>query len=168
VWVYEWCIRTHDGDWNFWTLGTTHLLSDPVLMEDAYPWKDGERPYRIGYGNLEAHRIVPQSPVETLRPLQQEINDITNLRLDNLKQVIQPVALVKRGKKIDTDALKRRYPVLFVDDPKRTCSGTARRTRRRPPLPRPRGSIPTSTIWPAPSTAARSPTTGRSARRSAA
>ena len=59
---------------------------------------------------------VPLSPVETLRPLQQEINDITNLRLDNLKQVIQPVALVKRGKKIDTDGLKRRYPVLFVDD----------------------------------------------------
>lgn len=119
VWVYEWCIRAADGDWNFWTLGTAHLLSDPMLMEDAYPWKGGERPYRIGYGNLEAHRIVPQSPVETLRPLQQEINDITNLRLDNLKQVIQPVALVKRGRKIDTDALKRRYPVLFVDDPEK-------------------------------------------------
>lgn len=116
VWVYEWFIRSHDGDWNFWTLGTTHLLSDPVQTEDAYPWRGGDRPYRIGYGNLEAHRIVPQSPVETLRPLQQEINDITNLRLDNLKQVIQPVALVKRGKKIDTDALKRRYPVLFVDN----------------------------------------------------
>jgi hypothetical protein len=119
VWVYEWCIRTADGDWNFWTLSTTHLLSDPMLMEKAYPWKDGERPYRIGYGNLEAHRIVPQSQVETLRPLQQEINDITNLRLDNLKQVIQPVALVRRGKKIDTDALKRRYPVLFVEDPEK-------------------------------------------------
>lgn len=119
VWVYDWFIRTADGDWNFWTLGTQHLLSDPVETEDAYPWRGGERPYRIGYGNLEAHRIVPQSPVETLRPLQQEINDITNLRLDNLKQVIQPVALVKRGKKIDTDGLKRRYPVLFVDDPEK-------------------------------------------------
>jgi hypothetical protein len=118
VWIYEWFIRAPDGDWNFWTLGTSHLLSDPKLTEEAYPWRGGERPYRIGYGNLEAHRIVPQSPVETLRPLQQEINDITNLRLDNLKQVIQPVALVKRGMKIDTDALKRRYPVLFVGNPK--------------------------------------------------
>lgn len=115
VWVYEWFIRTADGDWNFWTLGKNHLLSRPVPTEQAYPWKAGERPYRIGYGNLEAHRIVPQSPVETLQPLQQEINDITNLRLDNVKQVIQPVAKVKRGKKIDVDALKRRYPVLYVE-----------------------------------------------------
>lgn len=118
VWVYEWFIRFDDEDWCFWTLGRDHLLSDPKPTLEVYPWKGGERPYRIGFGNLEAHRIVPQSPVETLGPLQQEINDITNLRLDNLKQVIQPVALVKRGKKVDTEALKRRYPVLYVENPK--------------------------------------------------
>jgi hypothetical protein len=118
VWVCEWFIRKDDEDWNFWTLGNSHMLSDAESTDEAYPWKGGERPYKIGYGNLEAHRIVPQSPVETWNPLQAELNDITNLRLDTLKQVIQPVALVKRGRKIDTDALKRRYPVLFVDNPK--------------------------------------------------
>lgn len=116
VWVVEWFIRDNDEDWNFWTLGTSTILSDPIPTEEAYPWKGGERPYRIGYGNLEAHRIVPQAPVETLTPLQLEINDITNLRLDCLKQAITPVAKVKRGRKIDTEALKRRYPVLYVDD----------------------------------------------------
>lgn len=117
VWVYEWFIRTKDEDWCFWTLGMSHLLTDPEPTEAAYPWNGGQRPYRVGYGNLEAHRIVPQSPVETWRPLQQEINDVTNLRLDTMKQVIQPVALVKRGMKIDTDGLKRRYPILFVNNP---------------------------------------------------
>lgn len=115
VWVVEWFIRTEDEDWNFWTLGTAKMLSDPVATEEAYPWKGGERPYRIGYGNLEAHTVVSQAPVETWSPLQLEINDITNLTLDTIKQVIQPVAKVVRGKKIDTEALKRRYPVLFVE-----------------------------------------------------
>ena len=119
VWAVEWFIRKDDEDWNFWTLGNSHMLSDPIPTEQAYPWKGGERPYKIGYGNLEAHRIVPQSPVETWNPLQTELNDITNLRLDTMKQLLQPVAMVKRGKKIDTDALKRRYPVLFVDDPEK-------------------------------------------------
>lgn len=116
VWVVEWFIRDGEDDWNFWTLGNSVMLSDPVPTEESYPWRGGERPYRIGYGNIEAHRIVPQSPVETLTPLQLEINDITNLRLDCLKQSITPVAKVVRGKKIDTEALKRRYPVLYVDN----------------------------------------------------
>jgi hypothetical protein len=114
VWVVEWFIRDEDEDWNFWTLGSSHMLSDPEPTAHAYPHKGGERPYRLGYGNLEAHRIVPQSPVETWNSLQQELNDITNLRLDTLKQVIQPVAKVIRGKKVDTDALKRRYPIVYV------------------------------------------------------
>jgi hypothetical protein len=118
VWVVEWFVRDEFEDWNFWTLGNSHMLTDAEPTESAYQHKGGERPYQIGYGNLEAHRIVPQSPVETWNPMQQELNDITNLRLDTLKQVIQPVAMVKRGKKIDTDGLKRRYPVLFVDNPK--------------------------------------------------
>jgi hypothetical protein len=117
VWVFEWFIYDRDVDWCFWTIGTEALLSTPMKTEEAYPWKGGDRPYRMGYGNLESHRIAPQSPVETWQPLQAEINDMTNLSLDVIKQVLNPVAKVKRGRKIDMDALKKRYPVLLVDDP---------------------------------------------------
>jgi len=108
VWVHENFIRWRGRDMHFWTLGTEHMLTDPIPVSEAYPEQKGRRPIVIGYGQVEAHKVDPQSQVESLGPLQAEANEIVNLRLDNLKQNMSPVAKVKRGAQVDTRQLQNR------------------------------------------------------------
>src|SRR5207245_2544061 len=83
------------------------------------PEQKGERPIVIGVGAIEAFKVHPMSPVESWAPLQQEVNDAANLRLDHMKQIVSPPTLVKRGKKVDLKAVQGRGPnrVIMVDDP---------------------------------------------------
>lgn len=110
VWIYENYLRIDGEDYTFWTVGTQLLLSLPRPTREVHPWNFGERPVVIGFGAIEAHRSLPMSPVEALQPLQQEANDITNLRLDQMKQVVTPLAKVRRGRQVDIDAVQRRSP----------------------------------------------------------
>lgn len=118
VWLHENFLRLNGTDWNFWTLGTDVLLCDPIPVEDAYPHNQGQRPVSIGVGSIEPFKTDPMSPVTAWQPLQQEINDLANLRLDVMKQTVSPLTKVKRGKSIDIKALQNRSPdtVLFVQD----------------------------------------------------
>ena len=77
---------------------------------EAYPHLDGERPYGMGVAQIDTHRVLPMSPVESWQPLQLELNDITNLRQDTLKRRIAPLTLIKRGKNVDVTAVKRSGP----------------------------------------------------------
>jgi hypothetical protein len=108
VWLYEWYMRIAGADYTFWTLGIQRMLSTPVLTADAYPEQGGARPVVIGLGAIEAFRPYPMSPVESWQPLQLELNDQVNLRLDHLKQCIAPPALVKRGADVDLKAIQKR------------------------------------------------------------
>jgi hypothetical protein len=92
----------------WWTINNNKLISDPVPVEQAYPEQHGERPVTIGAGALEAHRPYPMSPVESWQQLQQEANDVANLRLDHMKQVVAPPVKVMRGRKIDLNQVQRR------------------------------------------------------------
>lgn len=118
VWVHENFIRVDGVDYQFWTLGTRRMLSEPRETVEAYPAQGGERPYVMGVGALEAHRAFPMSPVESWQQLQWEINDNVNLRLDSVKQTIAPIAKVKRGRNVDLDQVQRRGPdsVLMLQD----------------------------------------------------
>jgi hypothetical protein len=107
-WLSETFMRVHGDDVVFWTLNNNILISDPIPVEEAYPEQHGERPVSIGYGSLEPHRVFPMSPVESWQPLQQQVNDSTNLRLDHVKQVVNPPSKVKRGRQIDLKAVQRR------------------------------------------------------------
>ncbi len=109
VWVQENFIRLEGEDYHFWSYGS-HFLTDPRPVEESYPAMKGYRPIVIGYGALEAHNIFPMSPVESWRPLQMEINDIRNLRLDTVKQNIAPIAKVRAGRNVDLKALRNRGP----------------------------------------------------------
>lgn len=106
VWLIENFARIDGDDWCWWTLGTTVMLSDPMRTREAYPAMGGDRPIVIGYGSLEAHRIFPTSTVESLGPMQMELNDIVNNRLDQMKELVRPTRKVVRGRNIDTEALK--------------------------------------------------------------
>jgi hypothetical protein len=121
LWVQENFVRIDGEDYNFWTLGDERLLSMPRATEEAYPHLFGERPYVIGVGALEAHRPLPMSPVESWQQLQQEANEIVNLRLDQMKHVVNPLAKVARGRQVDLQALQRRGPdgVILLNDPEK-------------------------------------------------
>jgi len=108
IWVYECFIRCAGEDWTFLSVGDQELLTDPKPVREVYPEQFGERPLVMGYGSLEPFRIFPTSPVESWQQTQGEINDLRNLFLDAVKQNVQPVTKVVRGRQIDLDQVKRR------------------------------------------------------------
>lgn len=110
IWVYEVFMRYNGEDITFWSAGSKGYLTDPKPVREVYPEQDGERPYVLGIGSLESHRIFPMGHVESWNPMQQEINDLANLRLDQVKQSVSPIAFVKRGRQVDLNALQRRGP----------------------------------------------------------
>lgn len=110
IWVYEVFMRLQGQDVCFYSAGSRAFLTDPAPVKEVYPEQGGERPYVLGVGNLESHRIFPMSHVESWQPLQQEINDLANLRLDQVKQNVSPITFVKRGRQVDLGALQRRGP----------------------------------------------------------
>ncbi len=118
VWIQENFVRVGGKDYHFWSVGRHGFLSIVQETHEAYPELGGERPYVMGVAQLDTHRVFPQSPVESWQPLQMELNDITNLRLDTLKRAISPLAVARRGKNVDMQALQRRGQpdtVLMVD-----------------------------------------------------
>lgn len=107
LWIYE-NFETIDGeDYHYWTVGDRELLSVPRPTREAYPEQFGDRPYVWGFGALETYRAYPMSPVESWQQLQQEANDLVNLRLDQAKKVVNPAAKVRRGRQVDIDAVQR-------------------------------------------------------------
>ena len=119
VWIQENFVRVAGVDYHFWSIGRYAYLSIIRETREAYPEFDGERPYHMGVAQLDAHTVFPKSPVETWQPLQLELNDIANLRLDTLKRSIAPLAVVKRGKNVDLGMVQRRGQpdaMLLVDD----------------------------------------------------
>jgi hypothetical protein len=118
VWVYEVFMRVSGQDYVWWTIEGRKMLSKPIKVREAYPPLGGERPVTIGYGSLDAHQPIPMSPVESWQQLQQEANDLANLRLDHMKQVVSPVTKVKRGRQVDLQQVQKRGPnsVVMVKD----------------------------------------------------
>lgn len=119
VWLHENFIRVSGKDHVFWSLGTQRIISNIVKVADAYPEQGGARPVTIGIGALEPFKIDPMSAVSSWMPLQQEINDVINLRLDAMKQSLAPLTLVRRGRSVDIRAIQNRSPdtVAYVQDP---------------------------------------------------
>lgn len=118
VWCFQNFLRIDGEDYMFWSLGKERLLSIPQKVAELYAHLGGERPVVVGYGAIEAHKVLPMSPVESWQQLQQEANDVTNLRLDQMKHVVNPIAKVKRGRQVDIEQLQRRGPdgVLMLQD----------------------------------------------------
>lgn len=119
VWVYHYIVRIGGQDWCYDTLGQEYLLSDPIPIEEMYPHSTtGNRPYVMGSAILEAHKNYPGGVPQLIEDLQEETNDIVNLRLDRLKHDINPHWLVRRGRGVDIRSLIRNVSsgVTFVTD----------------------------------------------------
>lgn len=122
VWAHLNILRVNGSDIAWWTLGTELVLTDPIPLVKMYPHlRNGERPFVVGFSTIEAHRNYPAGDVEQTAGLQEEINIVTNQRLDNVKLALNKRFYVKRGSQIDLDALMRSTPGggVFMNDPER-------------------------------------------------
>lgn len=120
VWVHRNIIRKNGRDWLYYTLGVHYRLSDPVPLRQEYPWlRPGERPYIIGFSNVEAHKNYPESLVGLGARTQQDANQLNNTRFDNVELSLNRRYIVKRAAMIDYSGLQRNVPggVTETDDP---------------------------------------------------
>jgi hypothetical protein len=118
VWVHHNYMRVDGQEWYYATLGTEIMLSEVVPLEEVTPLK--ERPYVMGIIAIETHKPYPAGHVELGRPLQEEINDLANLRVDNIRHIISPRYFVKRGTSVDIRSLLRNVAggVTAMENPK--------------------------------------------------
>lgn len=116
VWVHRNFIRDGETDYVFYSMGTKYLLTDPVPIDEIY--FTGMRPYVIGCGAIEAHKVMPDSPVYLAAPLQVQANELTNARNDNIQLVLNKRYLGSRGANVDWRSVLRNAPgsVTLVND----------------------------------------------------
>lgn len=116
-WVHRHIHRWNGTDYTFYTIGSDKMLTDPEPL-DATVFH-GKRPYVMGVASVETHKPIPSSIPVMVKGLQDEINEIKNSRLDNVKFVLNKGYFAKRGKNVDLPALVRNVPgrVVLMDDP---------------------------------------------------
>lgn len=108
-WVRENIIRWKGREWHFFSLSSSGtLLTNPRPLEEVY--LQGIRPYVAGFVLPEAHKVYPTSKVELVKDLQTQTNDVTNLRLDNVKLALNPRQFLATGSGIDPQDLRTFNP----------------------------------------------------------
>ena len=120
VWVHKNIVKKEGIDWCYFTAGVDAMLTEPKPLQEMYPWlRTGERPYVMGYTNVESHRIYPAGTVELTQELQAAANDIWNQRFDNVRLAMNKRYHIRRDRNIDLDALFRSVPggAVEMDDP---------------------------------------------------
>lgn len=117
VWVHENIMEIDGADFVWFTLSTHGLLTDPVPLAEEY-WH-GVRPFTLGYSVIQTHKAYPGGVADLTRDVQAEINDLANLRIDNVKFTMSKRYFVKRNKQVDTNSLIRNVPgsATMMDDP---------------------------------------------------
>jgi hypothetical protein len=117
VWVYLNIVRDEGEDYAFYSLGSHRLLSEPEPVEEVLPL--GRDSITFGFSVLEAHRPYPSGGNRLAAPMQAEINDVTNQRMDNVKLALNKRYIIKRGTNVDTSALMRSVPGggVMANDP---------------------------------------------------
>lgn len=111
VWVHHNIVRIDGRDWCYDTLGTELMLSDPEPIDDVYPHLRGmRRPYAMGTLALESHKLYPMAPTEMVAETQRDLNDVRNLRMDNVKLGLNKRYFIRRGSGVDITTLLRNIP----------------------------------------------------------
>jgi hypothetical protein len=115
-------VKTGDETYAYYTLKDTHLLTEPMLVEEMFlHCKDRRPPVQIGFCVIETHKPVPTSKIGLTAQLQREANEISNQRLDNVKFVLNKRWLIRRGANVDIESLMRNVPggATMVNDVER-------------------------------------------------
>lgn len=116
VWVHKNFIAVNGLDFVYYTMGTEHMLTQPKPIHEEY--YHGQRPFVIGTAIIETHKIFPSGIPELGRSVQQELNEVANQRLDNVKLVLNKRWFVRRGSQTDIKSITRNAPgsVTMVGD----------------------------------------------------
>ena len=119
VWAHENFVRVGGEEWVYWTLGTEFLLSDPTPLREVY--HTGKRPLTYGFSVVETHKFSPSSTTELIAGLQTAVNDVANLRMDNIRLALNKRYIIRRGATVDLEALMRSVPGggIMTDDPEK-------------------------------------------------
>ena len=117
VWVHQNIVEWDDEDYAYYTLGSEFLLTDPLPLKAEYP--HGKRPFAVGCCVIETHKVYPVGASHLGAHIQDEINEVANQRLDNVKFALNKRYWVKRNKQVDIRALTRNVPgaVTLMTDP---------------------------------------------------
>ena len=117
VWVHRNIIKIEGEDYVFDTVGTSMMLSNVIPLSEFDP--RNYRPYVIGAMMVEAHNPFQVGGVTLMGGIQDEINDVTNLRVDANKMAISGRMFIKRNTGVDMHALARFSPgaVVEMDNP---------------------------------------------------
>ena len=117
--VQEHIHRINGADYVWYTLNNEEMLRDPVPLEDIY--FTGDRQFVIGQVYFETHNPYSTSTPTLLSGVQEEINEIANQRLNNVKLVMNKKYIVKTDSEVDLSALLRNQPgsAVFTQDPEK-------------------------------------------------
>jgi len=117
VWVHRHIHRDRDQDWEFYVLGNVTMLTPARKLEQVE--FHGKRPYVCGTFILETHKVFSSGVPQLGKGLQDEANEISNQRIDNVKFALNKKWFAKRGKDVDVNALVRNVAggVIMMDDP---------------------------------------------------
>lgn len=119
IWIHRNILREDGIDYLFYTVGTDHMLSEPIrLVEEYLHLEEGQRPYIMGSCIVESHRTYPSGLGELMSGLQQEANEIGNQRRDNVSLVLNRRYYARRSASIDYRSLTRNVPgsITLMDD----------------------------------------------------
>ncbi len=105
VWVHRNIIEVDGADYVYYTMGTQEMLTDPVPISEV--WFHGQRPFVIGNCIVEAHKVYPTSFNKLVKSLNDEGNDLANLRMDNIKLILNPRHQALRNKNVDIRSITR-------------------------------------------------------------
>ena len=117
VWIHRHIHRWDGEDYEFYTLFSEYLLTDPEPLKNTV--FHGHRPYVMGNAILETHKAMPNPLPILVKPLQDEANTIQNSRMDNVLFVLNKRYIAKRGRNVDLSSLVRNVPggITLADDP---------------------------------------------------
>jgi len=115
--VQEHIHRVDGQDWVWYTINNTLMLRDPVMIEELY--FTGKRQYVVGSCVLETHNTYVSSTPTKLSGIQEELNEVANQRLNNVKLALNKKFIVKTDSEIDLSALLRNQPgsAVFTQNP---------------------------------------------------
>lgn len=113
AWVHRNILKIDGEDYVFDTVGEGILLSDVTPLEQFDP--RGYRPYVVGSTMFEAHNPFNYGTVNLMAQMQDEINDVANLRIDATKMASAGRTFIKRNTAIDMQALSRFSPGASVE-----------------------------------------------------
>lgn len=105
VWIHRNIVRVEGEDYIFLTVGTEIMLTEPQPLSEIDP--RGYRGYEWGWTVLESHNPYPDGDVQLGKPVQEEINDLANMRGDAIRMAMMGRYFVRRNSSVDTQALVR-------------------------------------------------------------